>query len=961
MGSVFGGLTGSVNEKKNDDEATNKTGSMMSGSIFGGLSEQHTEPNKDSNKNDKTSESTSANGSFHAASNNPFGGLSKPASVSTVHSDHNDGHDTSVGHDSDHDTSVDDKTVGSKTDGGFNPFGGLSGQRDHGSSANTGSGDGVSVAHGDNKNNASSDDGSHDRVIIGSSSGDSFASNPFSGKPFSKSLHVDSSGNSVNGKRAGSSDHDSNDGSSAISRSVDGGKRPHGDSSHDVSAIHGGVSSGGKRDGSGSDHGHGDEPVKRVKNSSPRVVGKTGVGVGNSNAGVDEYGGLVDSSVLGVDGDSGFDPGWSESTGAGEDVDAFIGGSFLDLGEDDDELGDDGLFGPLGSSGVSNDRAGSSVDGERVGDDRAHDDASAGSMKRGGSERDGARADHAVGDDGLLSGEDLVAPPTWKATSSHDAGDDGQQSIAWNKKPLNTGDDGGVTRLERYHHASRAEMQARAEVAGRVNAAGGLDGSVVDPKTGKLVDGVTGRPVLAVGPSSVDASAIAMGVALGSGKAKLEKQLRNKHTVDAAIARRVQVLEWKKGFHVPFGQREIRALDFLVRWSYATTAQIARAAGWREKKESRLVRRIEKWEEMGWVREDTVFAGPRLWYPRSDGAELSLHSWLGGVSPARVNPMSQSHSLGLSSLASWLLCPWDDKPDVLGLGDVAWCELVGEINDGEAIVCGEREYRSAWARLRKSCKGLLPAGYRNAFIGDVVHGGEGRWQEWARDYRDGRAGLEDAPDWVACDPSLMGMDMWLWTVFSNSVWNPKLVFDAAAGDGVDVGSLSVEDRERVLADPRWRQAGYVPVEDRLDIASNRPVLRRDLGDEFALLDHLPDIIIVRKRDAATGGSRSIAVELELSVKSVDDYARSLAGYGSQLGRTLYADVVWVVPSMAVATAIKRGGLRVGMVEGRDYRIVPFATAAKRNSFWSGADIVPARFDKYHRVEPIVDLGSYLWS
>lgn len=945
MGSVFGGLTGSVNEKKNDDEAPSKTGPTMSGSIFGGLSGQHAEPNKDNKTSESTSVngSTSLNGSFHAASSNPFGGLSKPVSVSTAHNDHDDRHDTSVGHDSGHNTSVDDKTVGSKTDGGFNPFGGLSGQRDRGSSANTGSDTDSSIVR--SKNNTSNGDGSHDKVITGSSSGDSSASNPFSGKPFGKPLQVDSSVNSVNGKRAGSGDHDS-DGSIAIRRSVDGGKRLHGNGDHGVSDFHGSVSSSGNRDGNdSSSHDHSNKPVKRVKSSSPGVVGKTGVGADNSNDDGNEYGSLVDDSVLDVDGDSGFDPGWSESTGAGEDVDAFIGGSFLDLGDDDDELGDGDPFGPLGSSGVSS----------------AGDDASAGSTKHGGSERDGARTGRAVSDDGLLSDEDLVAPPTWKATSSHDAGDDGQQSIAWNKKPLNAGDDGGVTRLERYHHASRAEMQARAEVAGRVNAAGGLDGSVVDSKTGKLVDGVTGRPVLAVGPSSVDASAIAMGVALGSGKAKLEKQLRNKHTVDAAIARRVQVLEWKKGFHVPFGQREIRALDFLVRWSYATTAQIARAAGWREKKESRLVRRIEKWEEMGWVREDTVFAGPRLWYPRSDGAELSLHSWLGGVSPARVNPMSQSHSLGLSSLASWLLCPWDDKPDVLGLGDEAWGELVGEINDGEAIVCGEREYRSAWARLRKSCKGLLPAGYRNAFIGDVVHGGEGRWQEWARDYRDGRARLEDAPDWVACDPSLMGMDMWLWTVFSNSVWNPKLVFDAAASDGVDVGSLSVEDRERVLADPRWRQAGYVPVEDRLDIASNRPVLRRDMGDEFALLDHLPDIIIVRKRDAATGGSRSIAVELELSVKSVDDYARSLAGFGSQLGRTLYADVVWVVPSMAVATAIKRGGLRVGMVEGRDYRIVPFATAAKRNSFWSGADIVPARFDKYHRVEPIVDLGSYLWS
>lgn len=930
MGSVFGGLNGDNNEKNTKETSVHrlvKPDSEHNGSIFGGLGRQHEEPVKHA-VNEASTVSVNTNNDSAGVNANPFGGLGSVAS--TGNSTGSDG-------------------ANSNATNGLNPFGGL------------GSSSGNTITNGNSATRETSNNSKNHSAVTGESGKvDSVSSisagNPFSGKPFNS--------NPFNGVTGSNSNRSSNTVASNDSTSVNGdngtGERvPVSDGGSSITGGDGAVKHGsvdGKHGSVGSDdssvtgssikrdgyRGAG-ESSSLVHNHEKSVMGNTVSNKNNGDAGnghgvsghehdvTGNYG--VDSVSVPVDSDAGaggFDPEWSESTGAGEDVDAFIGGSFLDLGEDD-ETTSDGLFGPLGSSSDS------TLNGSGISD--GHDDAS---------------------DGGLLSGEDLVAPPTWKATSSHDPGDDGQQSIAWNKKPLpesGTVAGSGITRIERYHRASRSEMQARGEVAARVNAAGGLDGSMMDPKSGKLVDGESGKPVLAVGPSSVDAAALAMGVAVGSGKQKLAVQLRNKRTVDAAVARRVQVLEWKKGFHVPFGQREIRALDFLVRWSYATTAQIARAAGWREKKESRLVRKIEKWEEMGWVREDTVFAGPRLWYPRSDGAELSLHSWLGGVSPARVNPMSQSHSLGLSSLASWLVCPWEDKPDVLGLGD-DWPVLVKEINDGEAIVCGEREYRSAWSRLRKSCKGLLPGEYRNAFIGDVVHGGTGRWQEWARDYRDGKARLEDAPDWVACDSSLMGVDMWLWTVFSNSVWNPKLVFEAA---GVDAGSLGPGERGEVLADDRWRQAGYVPVEDRLDIASNRPVLRRDLGDEFVLLDHLPDIIIVRKRDAVTGGSRSIAVELELSVKSVDDYARSLAGYGSRLGRTLYSDVVWVVPSMAVATAIKRGGLLVGMLEGRDYRIVPFVTAAKRNSFWSGADIVPARFDKYHRVEPIVDLGGFLWS
>ncbi len=632
----------------------------------------------------------------------------------------------------------------------------------------------------------------------------------------------------------------------------------------------------------------------------------------------------------------GFDPGWSDTVGAGEDAPAFTGGSFLDLGdEDDDTLVDD------------------------VDDGRG--DAPA--VGRYAPSRDGESAGF-VGDDGAVVHGDLEQPQTWRATTSHDPGDDGRQSIAWNKdgkaaavKPAEE----RLTVLKRYHRAGKEEMGARREIAEQVAAQGGLPdegGALVDPKTGKPVAGSSAAHG-GSGDSEIDERALRFGVKVGTGKAKLEKQLRNKHDVDVAIARRVQVLEWKKGFHVTFGAKEVRGLDYLTRWSYATTAQIARVIGWRDKKERRLVRLLEKWEEMGWVRQDVVFSGPRLWYPRRDGAELSEHAWLGGVSPARVNPMSQSHSLGLSSIASWLLCGWDDAPDILQLGEAEWKQLQADVKTGEALIISEKEYRAPWTKIRQTHKGLLPAEYRHAFIGDIGHGGEGRYQQWARDYKLGLAKLEDAPDWVACDPSLQGDDMWIWTLWSNSVWNPKMAIDAARLDGVAVDGLSREQQLQVIRD--YRMDGYVPVEDRLDIATNKPVVNRELGDSFALLDHLPDLVIARKRDPQTGASRSVAVELELTAKAPGDYARSMAGFGSTLGQTLYDQVIWVVPSNAVARAIELGAGSVGLERDVDYRIVPFASAEKRNSFWSGADIVPAVFDKYHRVQPLIDPAEFLLS
>lgn len=665
--------------------------------------------------------------------------------------------------------------------------------------------------------------------------------------------------------------------------------------------------------------------------SSSSGAGSLSASGGSSNSAPSSGSAWSPDSFLDVG--AGFDPGWSGTVGAGEDAPAFTGGGFLDLGdEDDDESFDDG-----------------DDDGYHVGD----------YVPSGDGETAGF-----VSDDGTVVHGDLDLPQSWKATTTHDPGDDGQQSVAWNKdgkaaavKPSEE----RLTVVKRYHKATKEEMRVRREVAEQVALQGGLPdegGALIDPRSAKPVRG-SSAATGGSGDSEIDEKALRFGVKVGTGRAKLEKRLRNKHDVDAAIARRVQVLEWKKGFHVTFGAKEVRGLDYLTRWSYATTAQIARVVGWRDRKERRLVRALEKWEEMGWVRQDVVFSGPRLWYPRRDGAELSEHAWLGGVSPARVNPMSQSHSLGLSSIASWLLCGWEDAPDILQLGEQEWRQLQADVKAGEALVISEKEYRAPWTRIRQTHKGLLPAEYRHAFIGDIAHGGEGRYQQWARDYQAGKAKLEDSPDWVACDPSLQGDDMWIWTLWSNYVWNPKLALDAARMDGVDVDGV---DRAAQLAAIRdYRGSGYVPVEDRLDVASNKPLVNKEMGDAFALLDHLPDLIIARKRDPRTGAARSVAIELELTAKQPADYARSMAGFGSTLGQTLFSQVVWVVPSKAVARAIELGARSVGLEEGVDYRIVPFASAEKRNSFWSGADIVPAVFDKYHRVQPLIDPGTFLLS
>lgn len=437
-------------------------------------------------------------------------------------------------------------------------------------------------------------------------------------------------------------------------------------------------------------------------------------------------------------------------------------------------------------------------------------------------------------------------------------------------------------------------------------------------------------------------------VTKGQKKGKKVVHYTDSKTVDSEIMRRVQLAEWRAGLRVSFTQRDITGLDFLTRFSFSTMGQLARACGLSSVSTSMVRAKFNSWVRLGWVSLDPVFAGPELYYPKMDAVRLSQHPWLGKVAVSRLNPLSQSHSLGLSSIASWLIMASECKnaakcPDILGLG-VEWETLKQELREKKSFIISEREVRSAWSTLRKSCKGLLPQEFRHYFCGS-----NGVFQQWGRKYKQGLATLADSPELLACDPTFTGEKMWIWCLFDNYVWNSQNLKIQAQTQGVPV-----EDYIR-----QHRMEGYSPIENRLDITTNKTILRYDLGDEFTTSDHLADLIVARQRDPKTGLSRSLAVELELSCKDAKEYARILAAYGSILGKTLFKTVIWVVPNYTIAKTIRKGGNMVGMVENVDYMIVPFATMAHKNSFWSGADIIPAYFDKNNRVLMSVNPKDYL--
>ena len=479
------------------------------------------------------------------------------------------------------------------------------------------------------------------------------------------------------------------------------------------------------------------------------------------------------------------------------------------------------------------------------------------------------------------------------------------------------------------------------------------------------MDALTARSHVDVsgdGSYAVDQSKLREGVQIGTVKRELRDFIHNPKIVDKAIARKIQLLEYKKKTRIPFSPKIPKILDFLTRWRIGTTLQLARIAGWKDSNERRLVKKLRVYDEVGFMRETDIYAGPKIWTAKDYGAEFGMHPWLGGVKSSEINPMSQSHTFGLSSIASWLLCPGDNAPNILGLAPDEWNQVRGEIKDGTAYVLAEKEYRSSYSSIRTASKGLLPSEYRHGFIGYA--GGQlnpvsGAWQEWALAYKNGDATLGESPELLACDPEFMGANLWMWIIWGNSVWNPKVLEDRASmEEGIDLDDPEWSGRDGELRlRSEFRRYGYVDIEERLDYATNKPMINKELGDRFALWDHLPDMIIARRRtDDEYADPQSIAIELELSAKSNSDaYARTMAAYGSPLGQTLYRKVIWLVSSKTIADRIRAGANKVGMILGEDYDIVPFVTSNKvsvvRKSFYSGADILPGKWSKRGIIEP----------
>lgn len=362
-----------------------------------------------------------------------------------------------------------------------------------------------------------------------------------------------------------------------------------------------------------------------------------------------------------------------------------------------------------------------------------------------------------------------------------------------------------------------------------------------------------------------------------------------------------------------------RIWDYLALFRFATRSDVVRVGGWHGGY-ARQAPRIVRYGDLGLIIAERVPLSTLDYIQLThDGMIMSSYDFLPDPSPTEATRGDRSHSLGLSSLASQLLTPSREYDraghDLLGIGDREWADLRAEIRRGDAKVIGETIYRSAWSRMRSDshARGRSQSAVTDPRVATLM----GRiFREWKS--KGGAKG--DTLEWVCADPESRGEFAWLWMIYG--------------GEAVRGGERDTHGRPR-----------HIPPSERA--TDERGKIIAQPGDDIITRDHPPDMVIARHRTPGGGRPRSLAIELELTGKSVADYKATMSSYMSGNGKILYSKVIWLVVQASVANMIRTGATWAGAVEGQDYIIAPVSNEENRSKdeFYDGLDMRPGSFKR----------------
>ncbi|WP_143248579.1 hypothetical protein [Bifidobacterium vansinderenii] len=350
-------------------------------------------------------------------------------------------------------------------------------------------------------------------------------------------------------------------------------------------------------------------------------------------------------------------------------------------------------------------------------------------------------------------------------------------------------------------------------------------------------------------------------------------------------------------------------LDCIYRWKGATTVEAVRFGGWSMNNRSRVAKRLRFFEKEGLLRSSKEGTTRTVWLPRPRLREVVMSQ----VPPASsVKP--RQHELGLASLASQMYA----GVDVLGLGD-EWPTVLDEMQYGESGLIAEREYNTS---LRK----------------------------WMKQYTNEDGVVDDIAVAAKFDRIRRGIAQ----TGRAPAYNAWLM--QSAGEGYEARDGSYRTGQDGMY--QWVLLNH-------DLALNIEALKQgnrnldEIVDEAAnhvydsswlrLTDHPVDMILARP------DKRSIGVELELTPKTIEEYACTLTSMMLTGTAEQYAEFVWIAPRRFTRNMLERA---IELTGATNQRVIS-AWSELEVGLASGCDIYTeyADPDEEHKPEAKPRAGS----
>lgn len=330
-------------------------------------------------------------------------------------------------------------------------------------------------------------------------------------------------------------------------------------------------------------------------------------------------------------------------------------------------------------------------------------------------------------------------------------------------------------------------------------------------------------------------------------------------------------------------QRMANIVQFLYQFRIATNEQLFRACSQGDKPSKTARSRIlTKLKTRGVIKDYTPFcAAKKVWSVTNNGELYTPVSWVTPTNAASLPQRQFMHTLCVSSIASQILNETEINP--LGLPNNEWESIRDGITNNTTYLVSEHEINTAWSQKVEE---LGIDTLRDIYATSIERGTNMKscMLETVRNYEAGT--------------------VWKWRLATSIyAYDPKL--------------KTFLDAENVLDINQLPKRATFPGDDRI-LLSDHPI---DLG------------VCV---DNGTENPYTVAIEVELTTKNLQNYISTIASYQSPLGLALFDRVVWLCTDNSTINKLNKAIETVGNINNQI--IVKKVMPVQSTRMWIGTDV-----------------------